>query len=217
MADSDPFRLHRTTLRSGWDRSSFFAHARPGLIPAPHVSEVAASSNGIGVVLMQRVSFDGSDVFGEYHQMITTDGGAAWTGPSPCAALGPRTDEKGRVYLASGLTPAWHEATKTLLAVGNTVRYVDGAVMPGVRPMETAYSVFDPERRVWSAWATVEMPGGDRYRNAGSSGGQRVDLSDGEILQPIHFRPPETHRPGDASSDPWNQSWVGEGPVAEPK
>src|ERR1700685_1328080 len=71
---------------------------------------------------------------------------------------------------------------------GHPVRYRDNKVIP-VRNRETCYSVYNPQSRRWSAWATLAMPDEERFRNAGAGSVQRVDLPDGDILLPIYFKP----------------------------
>lgn len=205
------------TIRSGYDRKSFFAHGRAGAIPAgARSADRSSSADGSSpavpsvVIILQRVYLGGSDVFGSLYEMRSDDLGQSWSGPVDHAeTLGPRRDDQGRSYLAAGMTPGWHAESGRLLAVGNTVRYVDGKVMSGIRPMETAYSVYDHADRTWSRWRTVDMPSPpedpDRYFNSGSSGCQRTDLPNGEILQPIHFRSIKTARRAESTDkDPWN-------------
>lgn len=189
MMNSRNMSVTLSVVRSGWDGMSFLAHARAGLA---YRNTDANHTTPLIILLAQRTMASGSDRFAGYVEFASDDYGETWTGPIDRSdTLGPREDDAGRCWLASGLTPAWHAGSGRLLAVGNTVRYVDDRVMSGIRPMETSYAVYDADAAGWSRWSTVEMPDRERYRNSGVSGGQRVDLPNGEILQPIHFRPPE--------------------------
>jgi hypothetical protein len=58
-----------------------------------------------------------------------------------------------------------------------------------VRRRETSFSVYDPEHRTWSRWATLKMPDDPKFENAGAGCVQRVDLENGEILLPIYYAP----------------------------
>jgi hypothetical protein len=84
--------------------------------------------------------------------------------------------------------PKWHAASGTLLGIGQTVRYRDGAVKPDPRPRETAYAAYDPQRQTWSEWATLEMPGEAKFFSCGAGSAQRLDLENGEILLPIYAK-----------------------------
>ena len=68
------------------------------------------------------------------------------------------------------------------------MRYQNNKVMPApVRPRETVFSIYDPDKRTWTAWEPLAMPERTRFFNSGAGSVQRFDLPDGDILLPIYL------------------------------
>ncbi|MEA3400537.1 MAG: sialidase family protein [Armatimonadota bacterium] len=178
------YQIDLRPITSGFDGETCWVHARAGAIPG-----AGEEGRPAVVTTMQKLLLSGSDVFYTIHDMRTDDLGESWTGPSPHEGLG-RWDEGGGVTGAvCDVTPGWHAATQTLLATGHTVYYRDDTGPVHVRPRATAYSVYDPDARTWSAARLLEMPEEQRFVNAGAGCTQRFDLGNGTILLPIYFRP----------------------------
>lgn len=164
--------------------------SRPGAMPA-----TANNSRPIVIVTMQKLLLSGSDVFYEINDLRTDDGGATWSGPSPHPdALGRRLLEGGVEEGVSDFWPSWHAKTGTLLGTGHTVRYVGDHLQPFPRRRSTAYSVYDPAARAWSAWNVLDLPDDPRFFNEGAGSTQRLDLPNGEVLLPIYYARMDTAR-----------------------
>ena len=174
------FRIQLDTISEGFDGKTCWVHPRAGAIPG---------ATSIVVMTMQKLRLTGSDVFYPLNEMRTDDLGKTWSGPvEHGATLGRRPEPGGGEVGICDFWPKWHAKTGRLLGIGHTVRYVNDTI-PRERSRETAYSVYDAPARTWTPWATVEMPPGDRFYNAGAGCVQRVDLPNGEILLPIYFTP----------------------------
>jgi len=178
-ADSPAFDIQLDTISSGFDKKTCWVHPRAGAIPG----------NPPSVVLtMQKLLLTGSDVFYALNEMRTDNLGKSWSGPlEHAASLGRREEPAGIIVAASDFWPKWHAKSGKLLGIGHTVRYQNNKVMP-IRPRETCYSVYDPQKRTWTAWATLAMPDAKKFYNAGAGCVQRLDLSNGDILLPISFK-----------------------------
>ena len=181
-AQPAPYSIALDAVRSGYDGHTCWVHARAGAIPGrpPRV-----------VLTMQRLLLSASDVFYAHHEMRTDDLGATWSGPlGHEETLGRREEPGGVVACICDFTPAWHARSGILLGTGQVARYVGDRLMPDPRPRETAYATYDPDRRRWTPWRALEMPGGREgpYFSAGAGSTQRVDLPDGDILLPIYYR-----------------------------
>lgn len=173
------YRIQLDKVSEGFDGKTCWVHPRAGAIPGATPSVV---------LTMQKLRLTGSDVFYALNEIRTDDLGAKWSGPTEHAAtLGRRPEGAGEVGVCD-FWPKWHAKSGTLLGIGHTVRYVNDNI-PKERARETAYSIYDAKARTWSAWATLEMPPGDKFYNAGAGCVQRCELPNGDILLPIYFTP----------------------------
>lgn len=179
-AESGPgFRIQLDTLHRGYDGRTCWVHPRAGAIPGPTPAVV---------LTMQQLLLTGSDVFFALNEMRTDDLGKNWRGPTEHAAtLGRRNEAGGVIAAVCDFTPKWHAQSGKLLGIGHTVRYRGDRVIEN-RDRETAWSIYDPAARAWTAWTTLEMPDKQKFQNAGAGSVQRVDLPNGEILLPIYFK-----------------------------
>lgn len=183
------YRIELTTATQGFDGKTCWVHARAGAIPP----RSAANPNETPIVMMtmQKLLLSGSDIFYGLNTVRTADLGRTWHDPRSETGLKRRSEGNGVEVVLCDFTPKWHAASGKLLGTGHTARYKDNRLMR-VRRRETAYSVYDPERNSWTAWATLKMPDKKpRFQNAGAGCTQRVDLPDGDILLPVYFKQPE--------------------------
>jgi hypothetical protein len=146
---------------------------------------------------LQRLQLSGSDVFFALHDMRTADFGATWSDPQELPGFGRRAfayaGKEDLEVTVCDFWPQWHAGSGKLLGTGHTVVYENNAVAK-VRPRSTAYAAFDPATRSWSGWQTLAMPDDPRFENAGAGCTQRVDLENGDILLPIHFKAADATR-----------------------
>jgi len=177
------YRIELGTVTSGFDGQTFWAQARAGAIPGDNGGPPTV------VVTAQPALRSGSDVFFALSEWRTTDFGNTWDGPVEHSdTLGRRGEPDGVTVGVCDMTPGWHAATGKLLSTGHTVRYHDDKGPITRRRREIAYSVCDPDSRVWTLWATVEMPSRPDFLAAGAGSAQRLDLEDGKILLPVYFK-----------------------------
>ncbi|MCB1234897.1 MAG: exo-alpha-sialidase [Verrucomicrobiae bacterium] len=180
------FRVQLDVVRSGFDKKTCWVHARAGAIPFGEAGKPPTV-----VMTMQKLLLTGSDVFYALNEVSTADDGKSWSEPvEHTGTLGRREEADGVEVGLCDFTPKWHARTGRLLGIGHTVRYRDNAVMK-VRPRETAWSVYDPASKTWSAWRPLKMPDEPRFQNAGAGSVQRVDLPDGDVLVPVYCKRPE--------------------------
>jgi hypothetical protein len=176
------FRVDLEVVSAGFDEESCWVHPRAGAIPGSDGGEPSV------VMTMQKLLLKGSDLFGPLNDLRTDDLGRTWSGIREHGVTLGQKEEPGGVTLGvCDFTPKWHAASGKLLGIGHTVRYAEGRVMPN-RKRETSYAVYDPERREWAPWRTVEMPDEACFYNVGAGCVQRVDLESGEILLPVYFK-----------------------------
>lgn len=173
-----PFRIQLDALRTGFDKKTCWVHARAGAIPGdpPRI-----------VLTMQKLLLSGSDVYSDLSEMRSDDLGKTWTGPFlQSKTLDRRNEPGGVIWTICDLSPQWHAKSGKLLAIGHTVRYLNGKVMKN-RKRETGYTVYDEQTQTWSPWTTLAMPDPDKFYGSGAGSVQRLDLPDGDILLPISF------------------------------
>ncbi|HCE45814.1 MAG TPA: sialidase [Lentisphaeria bacterium] len=181
--DCPDYRIQLDAVHSGYDRKTCWVHPRAGTIPG---------ENPIVVMTMQKLKLTGSDLFFELNEMRTDDMGRTWSGPVPHSQMLGRRRESGGIEVAiNDFTPMWHKASGKLLGTGQCTRYIGDNIMPDPRPRQTAYSIYEPEKRAWSDWDVVDMPDKKKFFSAGAGSTQRFDLEDGDILLPIYVRTPD--------------------------
>ena len=204
-AEALRYTIERTAAHEGFDGTMCWVHARAGAIP-PGVR--GNETNGPLVVMtMQKLLLSGSDIFYALNETRSSDLGRSWTSPAPHSSFARQTLQKdkplptgadiapdllqpGDETTVCDFTPQWHAASQRLLGLGHTVWYRDNKVMH-LRPRGIAYSIYDPAKKTWSAWDTVDLPKEKRFENAGSGSVQRVDLPGGDILIPCYLKEPQ--------------------------
>jgi hypothetical protein len=184
------YTSHLTAAHSGYDRQSFWAQARAGIMP-----------NGAAVLTLQKASQGGSDMFHCIHAMHSADLGETWSAPVRQPGLERRTREDGTQVCPCDGTPAWHQASGKMLLTGHLALYAGDHLKSGDYQRETYYSVFDPDSGGFGLWQTLRMPDLEHFFNCGAGCTQRVDLANGEILLPVYFhsRTPTPSQSGDCA------------------
>ncbi len=180
------YTIQLDTVLSGFDGKTCWVAPRAGVIPGP---------KPIVVFTLQKLLLKGSDIFFAVNEVRSDDLGKTWLPPLEHATtLGRRQEPNGIEIVAGDMVPKWHAATGKLLATGPTVRYQRNAagaevkISQNLASSRTAYSVYDPRQRTWTAWDTIVMPDDPKFFYATVGASQRVDLPNGEILLPFHFK-----------------------------
>ncbi|WP_414663407.1 exo-alpha-sialidase [Horticoccus sp. 23ND18S-11] len=174
------YKIVLDTLTKGYDGSYCWVHPRAGIVPRGENRSPAV------VLTMQKLWLKGSDVFFALNEMRSNDLGRAWMGPyEHTETLGRREEPNGVIVAVSDYWPKWHAKSGKLLGIGHTVRYSTNKVDLKLS-RQTAYSVYDPEKRTWAAWKTLALPDDALAFNSGAGSVQRVDLPDGDILLPVY-------------------------------
>jgi hypothetical protein len=183
------FTIQLDTVRSGFDGKTCWVAPRAAAIPPP-----TAGGPPTIVITMQELLLVGSDVFYGVNDMHSTDLGRTWTGPTAYPQLRRRSEPGGAEIVMGDCTPKWHAKTGKVLGIGTSVRYrknaagIDVKISQNESPARAAYSAYDPQTRTWSAWDMLVMPDDPKFFYATVGSSQRVDLPDGDILMPIHFK-----------------------------
>ncbi|HIA47808.1 MAG TPA: exo-alpha-sialidase [Candidatus Hydrogenedentes bacterium] len=170
------------TISSGYDGETCWVHPRAGTIPG---------EKPIVVLTMQKLLLSGSDIFYALNEMRTDDLGKVWDEPKQHSNLGRRPNDFGSTSVVCDFTPMWHAPTKKLLGTGHSAMYNDKNRLIHNPPRETAYAVYDPDKRTWTTWHSLNMPDDPIFYNSGAGSTQRVDLPNGDILLPIYCKAEE--------------------------
>jgi hypothetical protein len=177
------YTLKLDVVSDGYDGKTCWFHPRAGAIPG---------REPVVVLTMQKWKLTASDLFLPIASQESSDLGKTWSKTvEHTEALGRRTEPDNVLVGVCDFTPKWHTKSGTLLGTGHTVRYT-GDKLIAERPRETAWSVYDPAKKTWSAWKVMDMPKEAKFWNAGAGSTQRVDLPDGDILLPIYFKAKDT-------------------------
>jgi hypothetical protein len=141
---------------------------------------------------MNNLDLAGSDVFYGMFGLHTDNLAGEWTKPEELQTLAPRYENIlgiERPVAVSDFWPKWHSKSETLLGTGHTVAYTPDWKVRNPRPRHTSYAIYDAENAKWQDWQKLQMPGGDKFYDAGAGCVQRFDMDDGTILLPVYFRP----------------------------
>lgn len=180
------FKIELTTVRSGYNHTDFWELPFAGAIPN-------AGENGQPAVVLttQKHNVSKSDVYYALNEMRTDDLGRTWSGPIEHAAtLGRRKEPDGSIVCICDFTSKWHKASGKLLGTGHVAYYSKTEELIANPPRQTAYSVYDAEKRTWDPWTTLDMSDKKKFFNSGSGCSHRVDLPDGTILLPVYYYVP---------------------------
>jgi hypothetical protein len=141
-----------------------------------------------GSVLMTCQDITGSDVFGQVHWSVTTDGGHHWSTPAPIASLARRDIEGGLQEGVCDVVPEYHAPSQTVLAMGHNVYYKDGVL---TRPNDGRYCVYvvGDGNGNWSPRKKLQWddPRAAAIYSCGCA--QRVTCENGDVLIPLSYGP----------------------------
>lgn len=182
------YRIRHEWATRGYDGNTCWVQCRAGAIPP---GDAGGNRLPVVVMTMQKLLLSGSDVFYALNEMRTDDLAATWRGPTPHeATLGRRAEADGIEAVICDATPRWHAVSRKLLSTGHVALYRGDDLVSDPRPRQTAYTVYDPSAREWSAWRMLAMPdAAGHFFNSGAGCTQRFDLENGDILLPIYFMP----------------------------
>lgn len=185
-AAPEEFTVQLDTITSGFDGKTCWVAPRAGVIPGP---------KPVIVLTMQKLLLEGSDVFYALNEVLSEDLGKTWSAPlEHPETLGRREEPDGVQIVIGDFTPQWHAASGKLLGTGATVRYqknsagLEVKISQNLAPSRTAFTVYDPANRTWTPWEMVQMPDDPKFFYATVGSSQRVDLPNGDVLLPFHFK-----------------------------
>lgn len=151
--------------------------------------------NNPSVVMTLQKELQGvSDFYSGLYYMQTNDLGKTWDGPFEIPELKWQYESDGTIISVADVTPAWHEKTGKLLAIGIRVEYnPEGEQKENRRSHDTAYTIFDPETNRWTPWRTISnIPDLEDFYMLNPGCIQWVVKADGTILLPIGINKPGT-------------------------
>jgi hypothetical protein len=143
---------------------------------------------------MQKLLLAGSDIFFDINEMRSDDMGKTWSKPIEHPTLGRRKEPDGIEIVIGDFTTQWHAHSGKLLGTGPTVRYkknaagVEMKISQNEASSRAAYSIYDPQQHTWTPWEVIAMPQDPKFFYATAGASQRVDLPNGQILLPFHFK-----------------------------
>jgi len=157
-------------------RAGSWFHPRACMVP----------ENGKLVAMMTCQSISGSDVFGQVFWSRSADNGNSWSDPRSVASLGRRRLPNGNEEGVCDVVPEYHEATKSVLAVGHNVYYKNNVL---TKPHENRFPVYVTGDAAgnWSERKKLEWEHPETSGIYTCGCGQRVTLENGNILIPISY------------------------------
>lgn len=178
--------LERRTIASGYDRRQCWVHARCAAIPSESPEKPDQAVVTMQPSLMSREDHV-SDLFGGISSLSSEDGGHCWSAPVAQPTLARWSEPCGVEGVICDFTPQWHAATGQILGIGVTSYYRDGRQVGNLWRRETAYSLYDAQRRCWGEARFLELEG---YSFSGAGCVQWVELEEGDLLLPITLSEP---------------------------
>jgi hypothetical protein len=162
----------------------------------PRACRVPGKRPAASHAFMTVQSIGGSDYFGPVHWSESSDLGKTWAKFRPIPSLGrvPVAKHPGLMAGVCDVVPQYHPSTKTILAMGHVVFYKGPKFARG--DQLARYPVYTVRRSdgTWSKRRILEWNdprGAFIYSN---NCGQRVVLSNGDILLAFTFGDKPTHR-----------------------
>ena len=157
-------------------KSITWFHPRGGLMPTPEGT--------VAFLTLQEAT--GSDYYGPPHWSVSQDQAKTWSAPTPIPGAGRASFKDGIDIGICDVVPEYHARSNTVLAIGYTAYYKNGAKQAAARPLYPVYFVRSadglwtaPQKLVWDDPRCADL------LSAGC--GQRVTLLDGDVLIPVSF------------------------------
>ena len=173
------YKLVLDSAFEGYDRETEWFQPRVATVP-----------DGRIVLTMTKSVLWGSDIFSGIYYSISADGGKNWTAPELISNLEMKKLPDGYKEAPADFQGKYHQASGKLLYTGGTACYEPGergaVSVTESHPRYFAYNTFDPQANRWSNWQRVEMPDKNQFYWGIASCCQRVDLDNGDILQPVY-------------------------------
>ena len=151
----------------------------------PRACMIPGRAGGAARAFMTLQPIMGSDYFGPVHATTSDDLGKTWTEHEPVPPLGWEKLPDGGHEGVCDVTPEFHGATGTVLALGHNVFYKGQHFDPKQPPRRPVYAVW--KNGVWGRRQRLEWDdprGGYIYTN---NCGQRVNLPNGEVMMSFTF------------------------------
>lgn len=158
-------------IRSGYDKTKCLVHARCCFAP------------DIAVATSQYLYVAGSDLFSGIYASVSTDGGKVWSEFREQSGLMPIKQGEYTVVCCDS-TPLYHKKTGTILLLGHTTNYTEGAMRPDGKTRKTFYSIFDRSKNEFIKTRFIDSV----YTNCGNGSGQSVELENGDLLIPVYMK-----------------------------
>ncbi len=178
----------QTLWRNRDGQSKTWFHPRVCMVP----DEV-----GEPVALMNLQEIGGSDYFGPVHWSQSSDLGRTWSDPQPITALG-RDPVEGRTDgLMAGVcdvTPQYHAATETVIALGHVVFYKGDYFARNEQLARYPVYVTRSKDGTWSRRKILRWDDPRASFIYTNNCGQRVVLPGGEVQMSFTFGPRAEHR-----------------------
>ncbi len=139
-----------------------------------------------------------SDYYSGLYFMRTDNLGKTWSKPIEIPELAWQYESDGTTVSVADVTPAWHEKSGKLIAIGIKVRYSKEGkqILEKPRSHDAAYTVFDPATNSWAPWKMIgNIPDpNSKFYLVNPGCGQWLVKPDGNILLPVYFSGPESEK-----------------------
>ena len=144
-----------------------------------------------GLMTMSQKLKSGDDVYYDLYQSGSADRGKTWSEPKVIPGLKIHDIGGGSKRSMSDMTPQWHGKSGKVLNVGKSFFYTDD-LGPDRSRREIAYATFDPGKKEWGPFKTLELPGhdaDDKLLTAPGAGCVQFLIEEnGEVFVPIAYR-----------------------------
>ena len=122
-------------------------------------ARVAAIPDGTssyqGLMTLSQKLKSGDDVYYDLYQSGSADRGETWSEPEVIPGLMIHDIGGGSKRSMSDMTPQWHGKSGKVLNVGKSFFYTDD-LGPDRSRREVSYATFDPDKKEWGPFKTLE-------------------------------------------------------------
>ncbi len=178
------FKTDLQTLVVHHDRKSLWFHPRACYLPK------GSNTNGISGVMTIQKHLYASDFYSGMSVMYQTQPDGKWSAPVEVQELSWRKESEKVILGVCDVTPAWHEQSQKVIAIGVQLRYSLKGVhlYDKYRSYDVGYSVFDPQTKKWTVWKSLSNgPTGKKYHLFAPGCTQFHIRKDGTILLPVYY------------------------------